>query len=63
MAFTVCVTIGMPANRPTVSVDVKNLSLPNGELGGLPYYTGFNSFVCNQKHLDAAKIQPPATWE
>ena len=32
-------------------------------LGGLPYYTGFNSFVCNEKHLDAAKLEPPATWE
>ncbi len=26
-AFTACVTIGMPANRPTLSVDVRNLSL------------------------------------
>ena len=44
-------------------INVKDLSLPNGELGGLPYYTGFNSFVCNEKHLDKAKIEPPATWE
>jgi multiple sugar transport system substrate-binding protein len=44
-------------------VNVRNMSLPDGELGGLPYYTGFNSFVCNQKHLDAAGIEPPATWE
>lgn len=43
-------------------VNVRNISLPDGKLGGLPYYTGFNSFVCNQKHLDAAKIEPPATW-
>ena len=39
------------------------MSLPDGKLGGLPYYTGFNSFVCNEKHLDAAKLEPPATWE
>ena len=45
------------------AINVKNMSLPDGKLGGLPYYTGFNSFVCNQKHLDAAKIEPPATWD
>ena len=44
-------------------VNVHNMSLPDGSLGGLPYYTGFNSFVCNQKHLDAAGIEPPATWD
>ena len=44
-------------------VNVRNMALPDGGLGGLPYYTGFNSFVCNQKHLDAAGIEPPATWE
>lgn len=42
---------------------VRDLSLPNGKLGGLPYYAGFNSFVYNAKHLDQAKLQPPATWE
>ena len=41
-------------------VNVHNMALPDGGLGGLPYYTGFNSFVCNQKHLDAAGIEPPA---
>jgi len=44
-------------------VNVKDISLPDGKLGGLPYYTGFNSFVCNQKHLDVAKLEPPASWE
>ena len=44
-------------------VNVHNMSLPDGSLGGLPYYTGFNSFVCNQKHLDAAGMEPPATWD
>jgi multiple sugar transport system substrate-binding protein len=44
------------------AINVKNISLPDGKLGGLPYYTGFNSFVANQKHLDAAKTEPPATW-
>ena len=44
-------------------VNVHNMSLPDGGLGGLPYYTGFNSFVCNQNHLDAAGMEPPATWD
>ena len=44
-------------------VNVHNMALPDGGLGGLPYYTGFNSFVCNQKHLDAAGMEPPATWD
>ena len=44
-------------------VNVHNMSLPDGSLGGLPYYTGFNSFVCNQNHLDAAGMEPPATWD
>jgi multiple sugar transport system substrate-binding protein len=44
-------------------VNLRNMSLSDGKLGGLPYYAGFNSFVCNQKHLDAARIEPPATWE
>ncbi|HEY6433298.1 MAG TPA: extracellular solute-binding protein [Acetobacteraceae bacterium] len=42
---------------------VRDLSLPNGKLGGLPYYAGFNSFVYNAKHLDQGKIEPPTTWE
>ena len=44
-------------------VNVKNISMPDGQFGGLPYYTGFNSFVGNGKHLEKAKIDPPATWE
>ena len=44
-------------------VNIKNMALPDGKLGGLPYYAGFNSFVCNQKHLQAAGIEPPATWD
>jgi multiple sugar transport system substrate-binding protein len=44
-------------------VNVHNMTLPNGKLGGLPYYTGFNSFVCNEKHLEQAKIEPPTTWD
>jgi multiple sugar transport system substrate-binding protein len=46
-----------------VPVGVRNLSLPNGKLGGLPYYAGYNAFVFNEAHLDKAKIQPPATWD
>jgi multiple sugar transport system substrate-binding protein len=44
-------------------VNVKNISLPDGKFGGLPYYTGFNSFVANGKHLEKAKLETPATWE
>ena len=46
-----------------VPVGVRNLSLPNGKLGGLPYYAGYNAFVFNEKHLDQAKLQPPTTWD
>lgn len=45
------------------AINVKNMNLPGGKLGGLPYYTGFNSFVLNQKHMDAAKLEAPTTWE
>ena len=58
---------GLPGHRGDqgrmYEVNVHNMALPDGKLGGLPYYTGFNSFVCNQKHLDAAGIEPPATWD
>ena len=46
-----------------VPVGVRNLSLPDGKLGGLPYYAGYNAFVYNEKHLDQAKLQPPTTWD
>lgn len=42
---------------------VRDLSLPDGRLGGLPYYSGFNSFVVNAKHLDRARLQPPSSWD
>ena len=44
-------------------VNVHDLSLPDGKLGGLPYYAGFNSFICNEKHLERPSSQPPASWE
>jgi multiple sugar transport system substrate-binding protein len=44
-------------------INVYNMTLPDGKLGGLPYYTGFNSFVCNGRHLEAAGLEPPASWE
>ena len=44
-------------------VNVHNMSLPNGKLAGLPYYTDFNTLFVNQKHLDAAKLEPPTTWD
>src|SRR5579875_1143838 len=34
-----------------VPVGVKNLSLHNGKLGGLPYYAGYNAFIYNEAHL------------
>jgi multiple sugar transport system substrate-binding protein len=55
---------GVPEIKKTMyDVNVRDLSLPNGKLGGLPYYSGFNSFVGNAKHLDKAKLQPPASWD
>ena len=54
---------GVPAIKATMfDANVRDLSLPNGKLGGLPYYSGFNSFVFNAKHLEQAKLQPPTTW-
>ena len=46
-----------------VPVGVRNLSLPNGNLGGLPYYAGYNAFVYNDAHLSQAKLEPPTTWD
>lgn len=44
-------------------VGVESLSLPDGSLAGLPYYSGYNAFVYNQDHLDQAGFSPPASWE
>ncbi len=41
---------------------VTNLSLPNGKMAGLPYYSGYNAFVYNKDHLNKAGLQPPTTW-
>ncbi len=46
-----------------VPVAVRNLSLLNGKLGGLPYYSGYNAFIYNEAHLGQAKLDPPTTWE
>ncbi|MFO1060523.1 MAG: extracellular solute-binding protein [Dongiaceae bacterium] len=55
---------GIPEIKSSMyQVNVRDLSLPNGKLGGLPYYSGFNSFVSNAKHLEKAKLEAPATWE
>ena len=43
--------------------NVQHLSLPDGKLAGLPYYSGYIAFVYNKDHLDQAKLQPPETWE
>jgi len=42
---------------------VQQLSLPNGKMAGMPYYSGYNAFVYNKPHLDQAGFQPPTTWE
>ncbi len=44
-------------------VGVRNLSLPNGKLGGLPYYAGHIAFVVNDAHLSQAKLDAPTTWD
>lgn len=46
-----------------VPVGVRNLSMPDGKLGGLPYYSGHIAFVVNEAHLNQAKLEPPTTWE
>jgi len=43
--------------------NVEHLSLPNGKLAGLPYYSGYIALIYNKDHLDQANLQPPATWE
>jgi multiple sugar transport system substrate-binding protein len=54
---------GVPAIKATMfEANVRDLSLPDGKLGGLPYYSGFNSFVFNARHLEKAGLQPPTTW-
>ena len=42
---------------------VNNLSLPNGNMAALPYYSGYNAFVYNMDHLEQAGLEPPTTWE
>jgi multiple sugar transport system substrate-binding protein len=42
---------------------VTSLSLPDGTLAALPYYSGYNAFIYNQDHLERAGLQPPTTWE
>jgi len=42
---------------------VSSLSLPNGNMAALPYYSGYNAFIYNQDHLDQAGLTPPTTWE
>ncbi|MFN8489050.1 MAG: extracellular solute-binding protein [Caldilineaceae bacterium] len=43
--------------------NVAHLSLPDGKLAGLPYYSGYIAFIYNKDHLDKAKLKPPETWE
>lgn len=43
--------------------NVAHLSLPDGKLAGLPYYSGYIAFIYNKAHLDQAGFKPPETWE
>lgn len=55
---------GIPEiKKEMYDVNVNNMSLPDGRLMGLPYYTGFNSFVYNDLHMQKAKLKPPQSWE
>lgn len=42
---------------------ITSLSLPDGKLAGMPYYSGYNAFIYNKDHLDKAGFEPPTTWE
>lgn len=44
-------------------VGVASLSLPNGKLGGLPYYAGHNAFIYNEEHLAKAGVQVPDSFD
>ena len=44
-------------------VSVESLSLPSGELCGLPYYAGYNTFLYNEEHLQKAGVSAPETWD
>jgi len=44
-------------------VSVKSLSLPSGELCGLPYYAGYNTFLYDEEHLTKAHVDVPQTWD
>ncbi len=44
-------------------VSMQSLSLPDGKLGGLPYYAGYNSFIYNEEHLSKAGVEVPTTWD
>jgi len=44
--------------------NIMDLSLLDGRLGGLPYYSGHNAFIYNENHT--SKLQnwkPPQSWE
>ncbi len=44
--------------------NVKDLSTPDGKLGGLPYYSGHNAFIYNEQHTSQLQnFKPPTTWE
>jgi multiple sugar transport system substrate-binding protein len=44
-------------------VSVTSLSLPDGQLAGLPYYAGHNAFIYNEDHLSKAGVGVPDSWD
>ncbi len=44
--------------------NVKDLTTPEGKLGGLPYYSGHNAFIYNDQHTSQLQnFKPPTTWQ
>lgn len=44
-------------------VSIKSLSLPDGKLMGLPYYSGHNAFVYNEEQLSKTGIAVPDSFD
>ena len=44
-------------------VAVQSLSLPDGKLCGLPYYTGYEAFIYNEEHLAKVSVGVPDSWD
>lgn len=44
-------------------VSVTSLSLDDGKIAGMPYYSGYNSFIYNEEHLSKAGVEVPDSWD